>query len=286
MDFEQFCRLSPVEIENFIPNSMIYAAGGTRRAARLVGIRDQDEYARWSSGQLVESFGIFAKYGLKHIVTHAITPPQWQEITPEYREKLVEWVGGILTSHETVDEYRKKGWRYCLLGADSIPELKPAADTLEQQFPKQDYPVTVYYLVTPYFHSQWEGLLPVLKRGFQDQIDLIVAQYNEKIPPAKLYVGYGKPFISAAICPPSLAAFDGMHCYWLQKPGYVTNESSVLSILYDYAFTRKTWQSDKSNRTEKVLEFRAEISKENILGVGKRLGPFWYPDYGKGEKID
>lgn len=92
--------------------------------------------------------------------------------------------------------------------------------------------------------------------------------------------------MSAAVCPPALGAFDGMHCYWLQKPGYVTSENSVLSILYDYAFTRKTWVRDKSNRTEEVLKYRTEMTKDHILGVGKRLGPFWYPDSEMDEKDD
>jgi hypothetical protein len=286
MNLDEFGNLLPGEIAKHVPKSMIFAAGGTRRAARLAGIHDQDEYARWSSGQLIESFGLFAKYGVKHILTHAIVPTQWMEVTPEYRENLIAWVGGILTSEETVAEFQRRGWRACLIGAEFIPELKPAADTLSTLFPRKDYHFTVYYIVTPYYDSHWKDLFSIFESGLSTQSELIFAQYHEEIPPIKLYIGYGKPSMSAAVCPPALGAFDGMHCYWLQKPGFVTNESSVLSILYDYAFTRKTWQRDKSDRTEKVLEFRTEISQENILGVGKRLGPFWYPEYKMSEKND
>jgi hypothetical protein len=112
------------------------------------------------------------------------------------------------------------------------------------------------------------------------QDDLILAKYREAIPPIELYIGYGKPVMSSAVCPPLLGAFHGMHCYWQQKPGFITSEESVLKVLYDYAYTRKTWVKDKSQRTAEVLHFRDEISREIVLGVGRRLGPFWYPDYG------
>jgi hypothetical protein len=276
--FDEFRSLPVDDIAKQIPPSMIFAAGGTRRAARLAGIKDQNEYARWSSKQLIECFGLFAKYGLRHIVTHAIVPTQWMEVTPDYRENLVEWVGGILTDEETVDEYKRRGWRACLIGADHIPELKPASETLQDNFPKSDYPLTVYFIVTPSYDSHWVDLASILRWDWRTQDELIVEQYQEAIPPVKLYVGYGKPTLSAAVCPPALGAFEGMHCYWLQKPGYVTNEISVLSILYDYAITRQTWIRDKSDRTEQVLQYRTEMLRENVLGVGKRLGPFWYPD--------
>jgi hypothetical protein len=204
------------------------------------------------------------------------------EVTPDYRENLVEWVGGILTDEETIDEYKRRGWRACIIGADYIPELKPAAETLQGIFSKSNYPLTVYFIATPSYDSHWVDLASILKQGWRSQEELIRDQYKETIPPVKLYVGYGKPTFSAAVCPPALGAFNGMHCYWLQKPGYVTNEISVLSILYDFAITRQTWIRDKSDRTEQVLQYRTEMLKENVLGVGKRLGPFWYPDIKNG----
>ena len=208
------------------------------------------------------------------------------EITPGYREKLVEWIDGTLTSQATIAEYKQRNWRESVIGTDAISELKHLREKLLKVFPKSDYSLTVYYTATPTYDSPWTDLLPALKSKWRTQDDLILTQYKEPIPPVKLYIGYGKPVISAAVCPPLLGAFDGMHSYWLQKPGFVTEERSVLSILYDYAFTRKTWMHDKSERTAQVLNYRAEISKDNILGVGKRLGPFWYPDYETGEDND
>lgn len=277
IDFDQFCDLPAEEIAEFAPKSMIFAAGGTRRAAKLAGIDDQREYVKWSSQQLIECFALFANYGLEQIITHAIVPTQWMEVTPDYREKLVDWVTWILTSEDTIAEYKRRGWRACLIGADYIPALSPVAEKLSQHFSKNDYALTVYYLATPRYDSHWRGMAKVLQRGWRSQDELILAQYHEAISPVELYVGYGKPVFSPAVCPPAIGAFEGIHGYWLQKPGYVTDQRSVLAILYDYAVTRRTWMRDKSNRTEKVLAHRDEFSQKMILGLGKRLGPFWYP---------
>ena len=281
ISFEEFCKLPPQEVAQLVPKSMIYAAGGTRRAAALNGITDQDKYVQWSAEQLLLSFGLFAKYGIRHIVTHAIVPTQWQEDTPGYREKLIGWISDILLNKTTVEAYQAKNWREAMIGIDNIPEFKKVAKTLAKTFPpKENYDLTVYYAATPSYEAPWQGLGRILSKKNASQDDLILSKYKEAIPPIQLYIGYGKPVISSAVCPPLLGAFNGMHCYWLQKPGFVTNEENVLKILYDYAYIRKTWIKDKSGRTQKVLNFRNAMSRETVLGVGMRLGPFWYPDYG------
>ena len=279
MTFDDFCNLPEEDIMQLTPSSMIFAAGGTRRAALLAGIQEQDEYVKWSAEQLITSFGLFAKYGIRHIVTHAIVPTQWEEVTPGYREKLTGWVAGTLTQQKTIEAYQERGWRETMIGTDALPEFQPVREKLLNIFPQEhDYTLSVHYVATPSYDSHWKKMAELLSEDWHTQNDLILGQYKENIPPIKLYVGYGKPVMSAAVCPPLLGAFDGMHCYWLQKPGFVTSIKSVLAILYDYAFTRKTWLRDKSERTAQVLIHKKEISQENILGLGKRLGPFWYPE--------
>jgi len=284
LTFDEFCSLSPKEIREHTPRSMIFAAGGTRRAAALAGIRDQDKYVKWSAEQLLTSFGLFAKYGIEHIVTHAIVPTQWNEVTPGYREKLVGWISETLTSDQTITAYQNRNWRETMIGIESIHEFKAVSKQLKKIFPvKEKYKLTIHYAATPTYETHWRDVSRILSKKSYTQRDLILAKYKEDIPPIQLYIGYGKPVMSSAVCPPLLSAFDGMHCYWLQKPGFVTNEKSVLKILYDYAFTRRTWIKDKSERTAKVLNFRDAMSRETILGVGTRLGPFWYPDYGEND---
>jgi len=71
--------------------------------------------------------------------------------------------------------------------------------------------------------------------------------------------------------------YDETQCYWLQKPGYGIEEESLRKIIYDYAYTRKTWLKDKTGRAEQALAHRDVWEKAPILGIGIRFGPFWHP---------
>ena len=178
ISFDEFCNLPPNEIAKHTPASMIFAAGGTRRAAKLAGIEDSNEYVRWSAEQLLTCFGLFAKYGIEHIITHAIVPSQWMEVTPDYREKLVEWVKGTLTSKATISEYERRGWREAVIGTDPLSELGYLKEKLSDAFPKSNYSLTVYYAATFSYNSPWENLSSVLEQGWKTQDDLILAQYK------------------------------------------------------------------------------------------------------------
>jgi hypothetical protein len=277
LSFDQFCELSTGEITERTPASMIFAAGGTRRAAMLAGITDQREYVLWSATQMLKCFSLFANYGIRHIVTHAITPKQWQEDTPEYREALIEMVRLGLTNVEFISELKNRNWHACMIGDSYMSGIKSIAEELNRLSAVDNPSLTIYFTTTSKYTSHWDGMIKAIANGHRTQEEIIEAQYGCAIPPVKLYIGYGKLELSPAICPPSMGAVEGVHCYWLQKPGYVTDQRSVLAILYDYAVTRRTWMRDKSNRTEKVLAYQDEFSQKMILGLGKRLGPFWYP---------
>ncbi|HXF63764.1 MAG TPA: hypothetical protein VNK95_19220 [Caldilineaceae bacterium] len=49
------------------------------------------------------------------------------------------------------------------------------------------------------------------------------------------------------------------------------------TILYDYAYVRPTWQADKTGRAEQALKYRQAWEDPPVVGLGVRLGPFWYP---------
>jgi hypothetical protein len=74
------------------------------------------------------------------------------------------------------------------------------------------------------------------------------------------------------------AVIGVLHCYWSQQPGYSLDQEQLRTILYDFAYVRPTWQVDKTGRAEQVLAQRKLWEQRRIIGLGKRVGPFWYPD--------
>ncbi len=55
------------------------------------------------------------------------------------------------------------------------------------------------------------------------------------------------------------------------------DEKQLRAIFYDYAFLRQTWKEDKSGRADKALAQRELRERGDVLGLGTRKGPFWYP---------
>lgn len=105
---------------------------------------------------------------------------------------------------------------------------------------------------------------------------LYLILYGEDIPPASIYLDFSKPVVSPDLLPPYLIGV--LHCYWSQQPGYSLDQEQLRTILYDFAYVRPTWQVDKTGRAEQVLAQRKVWEQRRIIGLGKRVGPFWYPD--------
>ncbi|MFY0538084.1 hypothetical protein [Nannocystis pusilla] len=68
-----------------------------------------------------------------------------------------------------------------------------------------------------------------------------------------------------------------MDAYWTQRPGYRIDEREFRTILYDHLHVRRTWREDKTGRDEAAKETRRAWEEGPTLGLGARLGPFWYP---------
>ena len=105
--------------------------------------------------------------------------------------------------------------------------------------------------------------------------EAIHALYGEDVPLITLYLAFGKPTISADLLPPLLAG--PVQCYWTQRPGYQLTTDELRLVLFDNAFLRKTWREDKTGRAEQAMATRAAWEQGPILGLGMRIGPFWYP---------
>jgi hypothetical protein len=83
-----------------------------------------------------------------------------------------------------------------------------------------------------------------------------------------------------------LPLFGGdTHCYFYQRPGYALSEEEIRTIIYDYAFQRRTWVSDKSGRYAGVEAQRHVWDRGLILGLGRRVGNFWYPASNQDEEL-
>ncbi len=273
--FDEFLAAPVKDIIPFAPQTMVIAAGGTRRSAALAGITSGDEYVRWSYNQLVSCFDLFFTHGVKYILTHAIIPSQYQEVTPGYREKLFQWIDWWIAGPELIAGYQRRGWRARIWSAETLPEVDAIARKLDAVAAPLDGP-TVIFTVTTSHEAPWNSLLAAVREsGAQTQAEAIRAQFGEDIPPATLFIGSGKLEVLPTTIPPLL--MGKLQCYWPQRPGFIVDQETVRAILYDYACTRQTWQKDKSKRAELVLAFRHIMKQAPVVGLGMRLGPFWYP---------
>lgn len=268
---------APVEqIAAVAPKSVVFAPGGTRRDAALAGVDvDSDEYPRWTFERMVTLFDRAFRHGVQHLFTGTITPNQWNEVGP-YRKKLVGWIHRQLTNEDALARYARYGWRVRLVGWESIPEFEETAKVLEARTAKQSAH-TLWWWAVPTYESVWEQILSTAHRtGARTREELIRAIYGEDVPLVSLFVGFAKPEVSPAHLPPLLAG--QVQCYWTVRPGYSLDEAELRRILYDYAYTRRTWRADKSGRAGSALPYRAAWLHGPTLGLGLRLGQeFWYP---------
>lgn len=273
---EQFLAGPVEEVAAVAPASVIFAAGGTRRSAALSGVRpDSAGYASLSRERMVACFARLFRLGVRHLCTSLLRPGQLAEVGP-YRDQVLRWVLWGAAGPEALDDYRRHGWRVRLIGADGHPGLEEAAHTLVEATADSDGP-TLWYHVAATRETLWERVLAAaLSSGARTQAELIRALYGEDIPPAQVQIGFGKPLVTNDIVP--LLLYAETQCYWVQRPGYDLDESLLRRIIYDYVYNRPTWVSDKSARYECIEQHRALWESPTVLGVGRRVGGFWYPD--------
>lgn len=273
---EEFLAAPIEKITPLVPQTIFFGAGGTRRSAAMAGISpESDDYVHWLRGRMVNCFDLIFSYGVRHIFTPALIPSQMKEVTAGYREKLFEWTDWGLAGPEALTDYERLGWRVRLFGAESLPALTDAAERLCQAMPEPRRH-NIWWTLMPEFDSPWERILAAAHRsGAQTRSQLVQALYGEEIPFGSLFLSFGKPVVTPALLPPLLV--DTVHCYWMQRPSYELDEQQWRLILYDYTYRRATWRRDKTGRAEEALDHQAAWERGPTLGLGLRLGPFWYP---------
>lgn len=273
---DEFLASAPAEVASVAPDTLIFSAGGTRRHATFEGISpESDDFFRWSQHQIVGCLDLMFGHGVQHIFSFTASPNQFRETTPGYRDRLMDWIERGTAGDRMLAEYKRRGWRVRLCGAKDLPQLQPAAERLVDETPDTSRH-TLWWLVIPDSEAPWRRLFSAVRAsGATTRDEATRAVYGEVIPPATLLLSYGKPIVSPVLVPPLIGGH--MQCYWLQRSSYALDERQFREILYDYAYLRRTWRKNKAGRAEKALEHRAAWEHGPTLGLGMRLGPFWYP---------
>lgn len=274
MDIKAFLAASLHTLQPFAPASIVYAAAGTRRSAALQGLSSTgDDFAHWSHGQMLAACDLIFRHGVRHVFTILATPGQFAEVGP-YRRHLVDWIRWAFVSDEARAGFAKFSWRARLWTDQTIPALLPLEQETVQSSAGAEQ--ILWCLVVSDNEALWRRVLTAASaQRATTRAAAVAACYGLDVPPVTLYLGFGKPVVAPDLLPPLL--MDKVQCYWTQRPGYRLSEEELRRIFYDYAFVRSTWQADKSTRAENALAHRTSWERGPILGMGRRLGPFWYP---------
>jgi hypothetical protein len=273
--FEEFRSMPAAEIAPHAPRTVVFAGGGTRRAAVLAGIpvdSFSERLAEFSMHAFTETAGHFFALGVRHLFGVAFFSKQFAERGP-HRAYMLEGTRYAL-GEIALPQYRARGWRARLVGYEQVPELAGLAAEFIRGTPA-DAPHTIWWTATASAEAVWERLI-ALAQGATTRAELTRRYFGEEVPPADLLLGFGKPFISPELIPPLLLGGE-THTYYYQRPGYRLDEAEIRALLYDYRYLRRTWVADKSGRYRNIQAQRTFWQRNPVLGLGRRVGPFWYP---------
>lgn len=275
MSLEPFLAAPIEQVRRMAPATLMWVVEGTRRSAALAGIDvSSEDYAHWSIARMNACVELFFHHGVRHVITPLLTPSHFAEVTPRYRERLLDWVALIVREPSLLAPYQRHGWRVRLLGAEGLPELQPLSEAFAAATPRGEH--TLWCSVVARSGAAWNQLLQtVVRTGARTREEAIRALYGEDIPPARLMIAFGKPMVSPEQVPPLLQG--PMDCYFTQRPGYRITERELRTVLYDHAYLRRTWRADKTGRSDGALAHRRAWEEGPMVGLGIRLGPFWYP---------
>jgi hypothetical protein len=274
MNIEDFVAAPIEQVRKVAPETLVWIVEGTRRSAALAGVEPASEdYPRWSIFRMAECLEIIFRHGVRHVLTPILSPSHFSEVTPRYRERLIDWVKLYTSDPEVVRAYGK--WRLRLIGYGGLSELDSVAEQMKAMSPTESEG-TVWIMVIPSAETLWDDVFAAMQRsGAANRAELIRACYGEDVAPATLLMSFGKPVISLDQIPPPLVG--KMNCYWTQQPGYRLTERAFRTILFDAAYVRRTWRRDKTGRAEQAIGQRNAWEEGPVVGLGVRVGPFWYP---------
>ena len=270
--------IAPIDIvAEAAPKTLVFAPGGTRRSATFAGIKPESEaFIHWSRERVTGAFELMFRHGVRHIFMALFTQTQYNESTQGYRDRIVQSIDWGVAGPDALADYDRLGWRVHLWGGEQIPALTSIQARLERRQPAQsEHNLWWFISPRPAWLWQWQA-----KLFYEQQIETpqaaIRLMYGQAVPPATLFLSFGKPMVSADLLPPLLA--DKLQCYWSQRPSYDLDANQFRKILYDYAYLRATWRVDKAGRAEEALTYQTQWENGPTIGLGSRLGPHWYPE--------
>lgn len=275
ISWDDFKNKSLSDCVAIAPSTLVLANGGTRRRALLADVTSEN-YPEWSRNEMFSMLKMFFDSGVQNIFCVIFSETNAAEVSVNYREHMSSWVAEMLPRNDALDFYNQEGWRVHLdvLGWSG---LSIASKTLEQTQKNSGPGLWFTMISSPEDH--WQRLVSTIGELDQppDRTTLIRSIYGEDIPPASMYIGSGKPQLMPSLINPLL--IGSLACYWPQHLGYSLDQLSWKKILYDYAYLRPTWVADKSKRTELATTYRSAWEDDPpLIGVGQRLGPFWFPE--------
>lgn len=268
---EEFLAAPEEVVAAVAPETMIYAAGGTRRAAALAGITLGDAYAHWSAARFLSTSSLCFRLGIRHLIAPVGRPQIFAE-SGIFRREFCRWVHLAVANERALAYYRRANWRVRLVVAgDPVPDLEKTVAELDHATHRATGP-RLWILTTPDYDQLWRWILSV---GAPTRKAAVHRLFGEEIPPATLLVSFGKPLVALDHLPPVL--FEEIQCYWTQRPGYSLTERELRAILYDQSYLRATWRRDKTGREREALAHREAWEGGPLIGLGRKVGPFWYP---------
>lgn len=276
---EAFLHAPIDQVAAVAPATVVLSLGGTRRGAALAGLDPRgDTYPEWMRQTMHSCLEALFTHGVQHIFITAIIPANLVEFA-SFRARFLQWFMDGIAAPAVRDEYAQRGWRARIVGAESIPELRGFAGAVNGGAPP-NYHHTVWWMVAGDPDAPFRAIAETVRQpGVQTRADAIRRYYGEDVPQATLFIAFGKPIIAPELLPPFLA--DRLECYWTQQPGHRLDISTIRRIFYDYAYLRPTGSgTDRQARYADVLAQRALWEAPTVLGLGRRVGGFWYPEIG------
>lgn len=268
IDRDAFLEAPVAEIAPYAPATVMLAITGTRRAAALAGVPIQGEqYTAWSRAQMIRTLGLLFDHGVRHIVATAIVPANLVEYAA-MRDRYLDMAMRGMAGPEAQADYERLQCRTSVLFASEDAGLRAQAEAVQAATAHHAERSLWWFVVTDR-DDPWAMLIDAARRApAAGAADLMRAMYGENIPPATLFLGFGKPIVSPEFMPPLL--IGEMQCYWSERPGFSLDEPMLRQIIYDYSAVRP------SQPLGGALDKRA-WSTSHAVGLGRRLGGFWYP---------